>query len=138
LRSADAKLDAASAALLRAKQPESLTTGAGGMIARFEQDMALDTARNEYVFHRQLYTWLLNGADAIVFTDDIGVSSWKLREKVLSEVETLGIRLDVGKNRKACSSACIDVSSADSRTRLLVLPTDEERVILEEVLKLLD
>jgi acetate kinase len=28
------------------------------------------------------YTWLLNGADAIAFTDDVGVRSWKLREKV--------------------------------------------------------
>jgi acetate kinase len=31
------------------------------------------------------YTWLLNGADAIVFTDDIGLKSWKLRERVCSD-----------------------------------------------------
>ncbi|HMD88620.1 MAG TPA: acetate/propionate family kinase, partial [Anaerolineaceae bacterium] len=32
------------------------------------------------------YTWLLDGADAIVFTDDIGLKSWKLRERVCGGV----------------------------------------------------
>lgn len=83
------------------------------------------------------YTWLLNGADAIVFTDDIGVTAWQLREKVCGEVQQLGIRLDLGLNRAATDYTPAFIQHAESRTKLLVLPTDEEQVILEEVLQLL-
>ncbi len=83
------------------------------------------------------YTWLLNGADAIVFTDDIGVTSWKLREKVCSGADRLGIILDASLNRAATANHPAFIHSAESSTKLLVLPTDEEQVILEEVLRLL-
>jgi acetate kinase len=80
------------------------------------------------------YTWLLGGADAIVFTDDIGVKSWKLREKVCSGVEGLGILLDADANRSAPLDRPSRVSREGSRTQLLVVPTDEELVIVREVL----
>ena len=83
------------------------------------------------------YTFLLNGADAIVFTDDIGVTSWKLREKVCSGADRLGIILDEDLNRAATGYKPAFIQHADSSTKLLVLPTDEEQVILEEVLRML-
>ena len=83
------------------------------------------------------YTWLLNGADAVVFTDDIGVTSWKLREKVCSGADRLGIILDATLNREATNYRPAFIQHPDSRVKLLVLPTDEEQVILEEVLRLL-
>jgi acetate kinase len=83
------------------------------------------------------YTWLLNGAHAIVFTDDIGVSSWQLREKVCAEVAALGIQLDRDANRNAPKDNVTIISTPGSSTKLMVLPTDEERVILEEVLHFL-
>jgi len=81
------------------------------------------------------YTWLLNGADAIVFTDDIGVTSWKLREKVCSGVERLGILIDTQTNQHLPINQPAFFHKKGSQTKLLVHPTDEERVILEEVLK---
>ena len=81
------------------------------------------------------YFWLLDGADAIVFTDDIGVKSWKLRERVCSGVESLGIELDRDANRSAAIDRAVWLHAPTSRTRLLSLPTDEEWVILNEVLK---
>jgi acetate kinase len=80
------------------------------------------------------YTWLLGGADAIVFTDDIGVKSWKLREKVCGGVEELGVLLDVDANRTAPVDRASRVSQPTSRTQILVIPTDEELVIVREVL----
>jgi acetate kinase len=80
------------------------------------------------------YTWLLDGADAILFTDDIGVRSWKLRERVCGGVEALGILLDRGANRSAPADRPTRVSDASSRTQIWVVPTDEELVILREVL----
>lgn len=78
------------------------------------------------------FWWRLNGADAIVFTDGIGVSSWKLREAVCSNVENLGVKLDRAANRGAAPDAETWVEAAGSTVKILVLPTDEEHVILEE------
>jgi len=83
------------------------------------------------------YTYLLNGADAIVFTDDIGVTSWKLREKVCSGADQLGIRLDAGLNRRATDYHPAFIQNMQSSVKILVLPTDEEQVIMEEVLHML-
>jgi len=83
------------------------------------------------------YYWQMDGADAIVFTDSIGTGSWKLREKICGGVETLGIRLDKEKNRLAKPDQETFVNRAESATKILVIPTDEEQVILQEVLKAL-
>ena len=83
------------------------------------------------------YTYLLNGADGIVFTDDIGVTSWKLREKVCSGADRLGIRLDAVLNRRATDYHPAFIQSMQSSVKILVLPTNEEQVILEEVLRML-
>ncbi len=81
------------------------------------------------------YTWLLDGGDAILFTDDIGVRSWKLREKVCSGVENLGVLLDPEANRSAPSNQVSFVNRPESRTKILVMPTNEELMILLEVLE---
>ena len=81
------------------------------------------------------YLYQLNGADAVVFTDGIGVSSWPLREKTCEKAEALGLRIDLEANRRAKGNSAEWVHAADSRVTILVLPTDEERVILEEVVK---
>jgi acetate kinase len=79
------------------------------------------------------YTWLLDGADAIVFTDDVGLKSWKLREKVCSNVERLGVEIDREVNKHAPADRATRVSSPASRTQIWIVPTDEELVILREV-----
>ena len=63
--------------------------------------IAYEVYANRLKYYLGAYTWLLGGADAIVFTDDIGVRSWKLREKVCSGVENLGILIDIMENRNA-------------------------------------
>jgi acetate kinase len=80
------------------------------------------------------YTWLLNGADVIVFTDDIGVNAWQLRERVCSGAEAMGVTLDPVANREAVMGKTAFVHGSASRTAVLVLPTDEERMILDEVI----
>jgi len=81
------------------------------------------------------YHFLLGGADAIVFTDSLGTRSWKLREMVLSGVGNLGILLDAEKNREAPADAESFVSRPESPTAVMVVPTDEELVIMQEVLR---
>ena len=80
------------------------------------------------------YHFLLGGADAIVFTDSLGTRSWKLREMVCSGVGKLGIVLDAEKNREAPADTESFVSRPESQTAIMVVPTDEELVIMREAL----
>ncbi|HNT26373.1 MAG TPA: acetate/propionate family kinase [Anaerolineales bacterium] len=80
------------------------------------------------------YNWLLNGADAILFTDDIGMRSWKLRQAVCTGAENLGVILDLDANQNAPVDRAACISRTDARTQVWVIPTDEEQVILQEVL----
>lgn len=95
--------------------------------------LAYDVYAHRLKTYLGAYTWLLNGADAIVFTDDVGLRSWQLRQKVCSGVEALGISLDADRNMAAAPDKATRVSADGSRTQVWVVPTDEEIVILREV-----
>jgi acetate kinase len=69
----------------------------------------------------------LGGVDAIVFTAGIGENAWRVREAALTGMEWMGVRLDREANRANAQL----VSAADSRVAVLVLHTDEERMIAE-------
>ena len=96
--------------------------------------LAYDVYAHRLKSYLGAYTWLLNGADAIVFTDDVGIKSWKLREKVCSNVENLGIQINQEANKNAAQSPPVPISSSSSKTQVWVIPTDEELVIMQEVL----
>jgi acetate kinase len=84
------------------------------------------------------FFWQLNGADVIVFTDDIGLKSWKLREKVCSGVENLGVLLDCEANQKAPTDKPSRINQSASKVQLWVVPNDEEAVIRDEILGLIE
>lgn len=77
----------------------------------------------------------LGGADAIVFTAGAGEHDARLRARVCADLEWLGITVDPQANSAAAGLARI--SSADSRTAVLVVPTDEELEIAQQTLGLL-
>lgn len=64
----------------------------------------------------------------------MGLKSWKLREKVCSGVESLGVEIDRELNMQASADKATLVSSQTSRTQVWVVPTDEEFVLLQEIL----
>jgi acetate kinase len=97
--------------------------------------LAYDVYAHRLQSYLGAYAWILGGADAIVFTDDVGMRSWKLRERVCSGVAALGVAIDEDANRAASVAEATRVSRADSRTQIWVVPTDEEVVILREVLR---
>jgi hypothetical protein len=62
----DAKLDTRSIALIYAKQTAKTESRTIPSIVRsFESAMALDTIRNEYLLHSQLYGWLMRNAGTL-------------------------------------------------------------------------
>jgi len=99
--------------------------------------IAADVYANRLKTYLGGYFWLLNGADAIVFTDSVGTRSWKMREKVCGSVEKLGVFLDTESNRAARSDKESFVNQPRSETAIIVIPTDEELVIVHEVLRAL-
>jgi acetate kinase len=85
------------------------------------------------------YAAAMGGVDAIVFTAGIGENSSVVRHRVAQRLDFLGARLDEDANReaKATSEApVVEISTRHSRTRLLVVKTDEQRSIAEETAKL--
>ena len=78
------------------------------------------------------YVAALNGVDAIVFTAGIGENSPYLRQKVLSNFEYVGLKIDKVKNER--NEAVF--SSSDSNVFAFTIPTNEEVVIARETFKL--
>ena len=76
------------------------------------------------------YAAALGGLDAIVFTGGIGENSTEVRARVCDGLGFLGLELDCEKNESLKGPA--DISTASSRARILLLPTNEERMIARE------
>lgn len=91
-----------------------------------------------YVVKRYIgeYLAVLNGADCIVFTGGLGQNSPLMRSAIAGGMDRLGIVLDEALNQKCAGEGII--SGDCSSVILSVLPTDEERIVAEEVKKLLE
>ncbi len=83
------------------------------------------------------YAAALGGVDAIVFTAGVGENSALIREMALSGLEYLGVTLDAQANHDPRRGP-ERISTPESRVAVLVLPTDEERIIVEDVVALLE
>ena len=83
------------------------------------------------------YTAVLGGIDVLVFTDDIGVRGWQVRERACANLAWCGVALDAEANRWAPTDAVAVLSTAESRVVVVSIPTDEEVVIARAGLRLL-
>jgi acetate kinase len=85
------------------------------------------------------YVAELGGADAIVFTGGIGEHAATVRERVCSTLGFMGVALDAPRNLavRLDDGGCVDVSEPHARTRVLVVHTEEERMIAREVARCL-
>ena len=82
------------------------------------------------------YAFALGGIDAVVFTAGIGENSPGIREMVCRGLEGLGIVMDTEKN-VAGNLAEREIQHNDSRVKILVIPTNEEKQIALQTLELL-
>lgn len=80
------------------------------------------------------YAAVMNGLDAIVFTAGIGENSEMMRQLVCTDLEYLGIELDVGKNEAVTDGIC-SIAAPSSRVDILVIPTNEELEIARQVFR---
>ena len=80
------------------------------------------------------YVAAMNGVDAIAFTAGIGENSGTVRAMVLENLEYLGIAVDEEANKKRGEDLVI--STADSKVKVAVIPTNEELAIARETVAL--
>jgi acetate kinase len=84
------------------------------------------------------YVAVLGGLDALVFTAGVGQGSDRVRAMALEGLGILGIRLDDQRNRNARGfDEICRISTDDSPVAVLVVPTDEERMMAREALRAL-
>lgn len=80
------------------------------------------------------YMAKLNGCDCLVFTAGVGENGYDVREAICTNMEYLGVEMDVEKNKVRGKE--VDVSKESSRVRIFVIPTNEELVIARDTKRL--
>ena len=80
------------------------------------------------------YVAAMNGVDAIAFTAGIGENAYIVREKVCEYLGYLGLELNAEENKKRGEDLVI--STADSKVKTAVIPTNEELAIARETVAL--
>ncbi len=81
------------------------------------------------------YAATLNGVDAIVFTGGIGEHEACIREEVCSNLSYLGVEINKEVN-DSVDGIEMEISTAESKVRVIVVPTDEEYMIAKDTMDL--
>jgi acetate kinase len=94
-------------------------------------ELALDVFCYQLRKHFGAYWALLGDLDAVVFAGPAGTAAPELRARVCAGLRTLGVELDDDLNQSPSpdTRGVSDVSFPGSATRILVVPTDESRMI---------
>lgn len=83
----------------------------------------------------------LGHVDALVFTAGVGENAWFQRERFCRGLEELGIKLDYAKNKETMAymgAGETVLSTPDSRIKILMIPTNEELVIVEDTIAIMN
>ncbi|MGZ4965339.1 MAG: acetate/propionate family kinase [Limisphaerales bacterium] len=99
--------------------------------------LALDVLVHQARHWIGAYYLQLNGLDALVFTAGIGENQPGLRDAVCKDLDQLGIVLDPKLSKQAGAQESV-ISTADSRVKVMIIPTNEELVVAREVKRFLD
>lgn len=103
------------------------------------KDCILALQMNAYRIRKTIgaYAAALNGLNAIVFTAGIGENSSYMRNLICTDMDYFGIEIDTGKNELR-SKELREINSEKSIVKVLVVPTDEEYEIANQVYQLLE
>ncbi|MFT9077103.1 acetate/propionate family kinase [Ethanoligenens sp.] len=91
--------------------------------------IAQDAQRYQIKKYVGAYAAAMGGIDALVFTGGIGENSCLLRAAVCENMEYLGIEMDAAKNDTTIRGKEGDISVPGTKTRVYVIPTNEEYMI---------
>ena len=97
-------------------------------------EVALDAFRYRVIKYIGAYAAAMNGLDAIVFTAGVGENDCLTRAKICEGLSFFGVKVDAEANKKRGEEMVI--SAADSKVKVMVIPTNEELKIAQETLEL--
>jgi acetate kinase len=97
--------------------------------------LAYDMYSNSVKRYIGQYVFAMAGVDAIVLTAGVGENCDRMRRLIFAGLEPVGIVLDQAKNMLRGFERII--SSDESRVKVIVIPTNEELMIVQDVSRLL-
>ena len=97
--------------------------------------LAYDMYSNSAKKYIGQYIAVMGGVDAIVLTAGVGENCDKMRRMIFAGLQPLGIKIDLGKNRKGLRGER-EISTDDSEVRIVIIPTDEEYMIARDTYQL--
>lgn len=98
--------------------------------------LALDVFSYRVKKYVGAYIAAMNGCDCIVFTGGVGEHTEIVREKVAGELSFFGVKLDHQLNNNGQRGIEREISTPDSKVKVLIIPTNEELVIARETKEL--
>ena len=78
------------------------------------------------------YAAELNGVDIIAFTGGVGENQYQTRERVCNNLSYLGVKIDKEVNDKLWRGKEGEISTPDSKVKVVVVLTDEEYMIAHD------
>ena len=81
------------------------------------------------------YAAAMGGVDILVFTGGIGENGPETREEICKDFEFMGLEFDADLNRGGKGKE-IEISTKNSKVKVVVIPTDEELVIAQDTYKI--
>lgn len=96
--------------------------------------LAMDMYEYRILKYIGAYAAVLGGVDIIVFTGGVGENQIGTRETICRNLAFMGITFNEEANKVRGEE--IEISGKDSRTHVVVIPTDEEMMIAEDTAQL--
>lgn len=93
--------------------------------------LALDMYIYRIIKYVGAFAAVLNGVDVIVFTGGVGENQQVLRKRVCDHLSYLGVKIDDDVNLSSRGEEKL-ISAADSKVKVVVIPTDEELMIARD------
>ena len=97
-------------------------------------EVALEAFRYRVIKYIGAYVAVMNGVDAIAFTAGVGENDIQARKLICDALGYLGVKIDDEANNVRGKETVI--STADSKVKVMLIPTTEELAIARETLAL--
>ena len=93
--------------------------------------LAIDMFQYSIKKYIGMFAAIMNGLDAVVLTGGIGENAYNSREKIMQDLEFLGIDFDFKRNAEE-KGEFLELTKPNSKVKVYVIATNEELVIARE------
>ena len=98
--------------------------------------LAIDFYNHTVAEYIARYAVSMQGIDVIVFTAGIGENQINIRKGICDNLKFMGVEIDENVNN--CRGEEIEISTANSKIKVFVIPTDEELMIARDTKEIVE